>query len=539
MLIYLESTLEIVNFVGKLRIMENQNVKYAIGDQDFKSLREYGYLYIDKTAYIEKILEGSKYYFLARPRRFGKSLFLSTLRYFFEGRRALFKGLYIDSIDWEWEAYPVLRLDLNTDRYSEQGKLEGVLDRHFRGWEEKYGIEIKDNDYSQRFSTIIQAAHEKTGCQVVILVDEYDKPLVGNLNKDENFEHYRAKLASIYANFKSSAEHIRLVFLTGVSRFSKLSVFSDLNNLKDITFSGEFADICGITEREMLDNFQVGINNLAANKNMDFEGAVGLLRRNYDGYCFAPNGSDIYNPWSLLNAMYEGRISTYWNETGAPSVIAEALFNANVDIEAILNAEWRLNRLAGLDLRNADPTALLYQAGYLTIADYDPEYEEVRLKVPNDEVREGLFNDLLPLYVKGKDGFAESVVFKISKAIRNGDAKIMMKELESYFSGIPYDLKMDNENNFHNAFYILTTLIGLDAKAEVHTSDGRIDLLIETPKYVYVIELKYDSTPEVALRQIAEKGYARKFATDHRRLFCIGVSFSSESRRIEGWKIEE
>ncbi|MDE5814056.1 MAG: AAA family ATPase, partial [Muribaculaceae bacterium] len=223
--------------------MEEKKAKYAIGDQDFKSLREGGYLYIDKTSYIEKILEGSKYYFLARPRRFGKSLFLSTLRYFFEGRRELFKGLYIDSTDWDWESYPVLHLDLNRDRFQEKGILDGVLDNLFKGWEARYGVVNTADQLSSRFENIIEAAHEKTGKQVVILVDEYDKPLVGNLNKDDNFEHYRAKLAGLYSNFKSSAEHIRLVFLTGVSRFSKLSVFSDLNNLKDISFSEEFADI--------------------------------------------------------------------------------------------------------------------------------------------------------------------------------------------------------------------------------------------------------------------------------------------------------
>ncbi|MDE7350879.1 MAG: ATP-binding protein [Muribaculaceae bacterium] len=514
--------------------------RYAIGQQDFKTLREDDALYIDKTAYIEKIVRNNtKYYFLARPRRFGKSLFLSTLRYFFEGRRELFKNLYIDSYDWDWEPYPVLNLDLNRNKFAEKGLLDGVLDNLFRDWEKKYGVTIIADQLSSRFENIIKAAHEKTGRQVVILVDEYDKPLVGNLNKDDNLEHYRAKLASIYSNFKSSAEHIRLVFLTGVSRFSKLSVFSDLNNLKDITFADEFADICGITEKELLDNFRSGIGRLAAKRRTGYEDACRLLKKNYDGYRFAIEGSDIYNPWSVLNAMYESRIGTYWNDTGAPSVISEALFNADVDIEAILNAEWKLNRLAGLDLRNADPTALLYQTGYLTIADYDFEYDEVRLKVPNDEVKEGLFNDLLPLYVKGKDGFAEGVVFKINKAIRNGDPDKMMKSLAAYFAGIPYDLKLDNENNFHNAFYILTTLIGIDAKAEAHTSDGRIDLLIETPKYIYVIELKYDGTPEEALRQIEEKGYARKFAADSRKLFKIGVNFSSESRRIEGWIVKD
>ncbi|MDE7410310.1 MAG: ATP-binding protein [Muribaculaceae bacterium] len=519
--------------------MEEKKVRYPIGQQDFKNLRERSLLYIDKTEYIRKIIDdGSQYFFLARPRRFGKSLFLSTLRYFFEGQRDLFKGLYIDSTDWDWEPYPVLRLDLNTDRYAEQGKLDGVLDRLFRGWEEKYGVEVKDEDYSQRFSTIIESAHKKTGQQVVILVDEYDKPLVGNLNKDDNFEHYRAKLASIYSNFKSSAEHIRLVFLTGVSRFSKLSVFSDLNNLKDITFADEFADICGITEKELLDNFRPGIDLLAAKRRTGYEEACRLLKKNYDGYRFALEGSDIYNPWSVLNAMSESRIGGYWNATGAATVIAEALRDADIDIEYTLNAYWDLAALAGLDLLNADPTALLYQTGYLTIADYDFESDSVKLKVPNEEVRKGLFNDLLNAYLKPKKGTVKSIIDGIKDGIKAGEPEKMMKSLDAYFAGIPYDLKLENENNFHNIFYVLATIIGIDTKAEVHTSNGRIDLLIETQKYIYVIELKYDGTPEQALHQIDEKQYTRRFATDSRKLFKIGVNFSSETRRIESWKIE-
>lgn len=513
--------------------------RYAIGEQDFKMLREDGCVYVDKTIFIERILKaGFKYYFLARPRRFGKSLFLSTLRYFFEGKRELFKSLYIESTDWDWKAYPVLRLDLNTDKYAEKNILDGVLDNLFRGWEEKYEITVKDKEYSQRFKTIIESAHKKTGKQVVILVDEYDKPLVSNFNKDENFEHYRAKLASIYSNFKSSAEHIRLVFLTGVSRFSKLSVFSDLNNLNDITFDDEFADICGITERELLDTFHNGINALASKRGEEYGDACRMLKKNYDGYRFAPEGSDIYNPWSLLNCLQKGRIGTYWNATGTATVVAETLRDADVDIEQTLNADWDLDDLAGLDLLNADPTALLYQAGYLTIADYDLDSNTVRLKIPNLEVRKGLFKDLLNAYLKPKKDTVKSIIDGIKKGTISGNPEELMRNLDAYFAGIPYDLKVQHENNFHNVFYVLTTLIGIDTKAEVHTSNGRIDLLIETSRFIYLIELKYDSTPEEALRQINEMEYARKFSVDRRKLFKIGVSFSSEKRRIDSWQID-
>lgn len=513
--------------------------RYPIGQQDFKTLRIDDAYYIDKTAFVAKIARSkSKYYFLARPRRFGKSLFLSTLRYFFEGERDLFRGLYIDSDDWDWEAYPVLYLDLNTDKYAESWALEDVLETIFMGWEAKYGITERMDTYSQRFKTIIRQAHEKTGKQVIILVDEYDKPLVGNLHNDENFEHYRTKLASLYSNFKSSAEHIRLVFLTGVSRFSKLSVFSDLNNLKDITFSNEYADICGITENELLENFHQGIEALAMEYEISFDEARARLKSNYDGYRFAKKGSGIYNPWSLLNCMQDRCILNYWNATGAASVVAETLQDADIDIEKTLNARWRIDDLAGLDLLSSDPTALLYQAGYLTIADYDRDTDTIGLKVPNEEVRKGLFDDLLKLYVKVKGKTVKNVLDGIKDGIRFGNPEEMMKNIDSYFAGVPYDLKVQNENNFHNALYILLTLIGIEAKAEAHTSDGRIDLIIETPNFIYLIELKYDSTPQQALRQIEEKEYARKFSTDYRKLFKIGVSFSSEKRRIGAWIIK-
>ncbi|MDE6006968.1 MAG: ATP-binding protein [Muribaculaceae bacterium] len=514
--------------------------RYPIGQQDFRDLREGGAYYVDKTEFIHKIVTSqSKFYFLARPRRFGKSLFLSTLRYFFEGRRELFKGLYIHSTDWKWEEYPVLRLDLNTDRYAENGQLSVVLDRLLDDWERKFGISNTYSDPSQRLGKIIESAHEKTGRKVVILVDEYDKPLVGNMNKVENFEQYRSQLASLYSNFKSSAEHIRLVFLTGVSRFSRLSVFSDLNNIKDISFSNDFADICGITEDELFFYFKEGIEELAQEYRVSYETICRRLKKNYDGYRFAKDGSDIYNPWSILNALSELRIGNYWNATGSASIIAEVLRDKNVDIEMTINGRWSLDSLAGLDLMNADPTALLYQTGYLTIADYDYRNDTVRLKVPNDEVKEGLFKNLLNFYINVKRGTPSGIVRQILDNINAGMPELMMKNLEAYFAGIPYDLKMDNENNFQNAIYILLTLIGIDVKTEVHTSDGRMDILIETTDYIYIMELKYDGSPDEALRQIDRKQYALKFNADIRKLFKIGVNFSSVPRRIISWKIEE
>ncbi|MDE7412567.1 MAG: ATP-binding protein [Muribaculaceae bacterium] len=513
---------------------------YAIGQQDFSVLREGSAIYVDKTEYVYKIVNSdSKYYFLARPRRFGKSLFLSTLRYFFEGRRELFKGLYIDSTDWNWEAYPVLRLDLNTDRYAEQGKLGGVLDNLFGRWEREYGVEVIAESYSQRFQNIIETAHEKTGRKVVILVDEYDKPLVGNLNKKDNFEHYRAGLASLYSNFKSSAEHIRLVFLTGVSRFSKLSVFSDLNNLNDITFDNTYADICGITEEELKEYFHDGISRLAQQMSITYEKGLKELKRNYDGYRFAANGSDIYNPWSLLSALSKSNIGNYWNATGLPTLLAESLKNVNADLESMFNRNVREDDLKGLDLLNPDPVALLYQTGYLTIKKFKPRIRKYQLGIPNNEVKEGFYRVLLPYYVETRTGTSNMAVDEIIDGFMEGDPEKAMRAMQTFFAGIDYKMKLDNENNFHNAFFLLTHIIGLDAKTEVHTSDGSIDITIDTDEYLYIIELKYDHSAEEALLQIEEKKYFRPWQTGDREIILIGVAFSSRTRCIEGWKIKQ
>ncbi len=517
-----------------------KTMNYAIGEQDFKTLRKSNACYIDKTHYIEKIIKYvGRYYFLARPRRFGKSLFLSTLEYFFEGKRDLFKGLYIDSINYDWEPNPVLHLDLNNGDYTEFGKLESVLDIQLSKWEKRYAIEKLYEEYPQRFQYIIESIHEKTKKQLVILVDEYDKPIVKNLNHDERFEHYRAKLASIYANFKSCASHIRLVFLTGVSRFSKLSIFSDLNNLDDVSIDDDFSDICGITERELLDNLKDGIEKLAEEYKLSFSEACQELKDNYDGYRFSRYGSDIYNPWSLLSCLSKSDLRNYWTFTGKPTIVAEALKRENADLKELLNTRCNVNVLAGLDLKSSNPLALLYQTGYITIKDFDRKSRLYTLGIPNKEVKEGLMDELLQYYLKVKRGNVVTVVSKILDSIHNGKPRDLLINLDAFLSGIPYEMKMEDENNFQNAMYILLTLIGADAKVEEHTSYGRIDLLIENSKYVYIIELKYDKSSRLAFDQIEEKQYARKFKGDSRTIFKIGANFSSKTRTLENPVIEE
>ena len=513
---------------------------YPIGQQDFKALREYNLIYVDKTRFIGRLIEGKfQYCFLARPRRFGKSLFLSTLKYFFLGQRELFQGLYADRMEWDWIEYPVLHLDLNAERYSEKDKLEEVLDYLFRKWEKKYEVEVISDNYPQRFRSIIETAHRKTGRQVVILVDEYDKPLVGNLNNMTNFEFYRSRLAALYSNFKSSSEHIRFVFLTGVSRFSKLSVFSDLNNINDITFDNDFADICGITQSEMLDYFQDGIRAFAEDYEISFDQMCSLLKRNYDGYRFARKGSDIYNPWSLLNAFSKRELGAFWSQTGLPTIIAESLKNIDADLQKVAHTRCPMQTLAALDLLNPDPVALMYQTGYLTIKKYDRSSDMVSLGIPNREVEQSLFEVLLPYYVKVRRGLVGSVVNDLILDILEGNPGGFMSNMDIFLAGIPYDMKMENENNFHNAMFILLSLIGIRTETEVHTSDGRIDLVIKTDRFIYIIELKYDHSGYKALQQILDKNYAHTYLRDPRRVFLIGANFSSQTRHLDKPVIRE
>ncbi len=518
--------------------MTTDSVKYPVGEQSFQKLREEGFLYVDKTRFIDHIVRGPKYYFLGRPRRFGKSLFLSTLKCFFEGRRELFEGLYINSTSWNWEPYPVLYLDLNIQKYKDEGELDDLIEHRLIAWEKEYGIEPKVMNQSIRFSEVIRVAAEKSGKGVVILVDEYDKPLVNNLHNRKRLDLYRSKLAEIYSNFKSSADYIRLVFMTGVSRFGKLSVFSDLNNISDISLTDDFAAVCGITQQELIENFGVGISELALKRKSEPMDIVNELKHRYDGYHFAPESPDIYNPFSLLNAFKNKAYGNYWIESGTPSLLVEQLKRTQTDIQRLTKVEISANMLAGLDLDSILPAALFYQTGYLTIKAYDDADRIFTLGIPNDEVREGLMEYILPHYanLQGEDPHVFIVNFR--KELQAGAVDAFMRRLQAMFASFGYDRKMDNENSVQNALFILFYLLGLSVSTEFRTSDGRIDILIRTDKYIYIIELKYDKSAEEALHQIMHKDYALPWAADARKVIAIGINYSSSLRRIDSWKAE-
>lgn len=514
-----------------------KEVRYGVGEQSFEVMREGGFKYVDKTSFIEKIIRKGQYYFLGRPRRFGKSLFLSTLKCFFLAKKDLFKGLYAESMDWEWKTYPVLYLDLNVGEYSEPWHLENRLNSTLSLWEEEYGIEKKNDDPSIRLEYDIRRIYEKTGMKIVILVDEYDKPLVNTLDNPQLFESYRKTLAAFYSNFKSSAEYLRLVFLTGVSRFGHLSVFSGLNNIDDISFDDSFSAVCGITEQELYENFKTGIT-LLSDKFQISEYDIKLeLKKRYDGYRFSAHGQEMYNPYSIVNVMNKEEFRNYWIYSGQATLLKEQLFRFNVDLESLLNTVCDIEELRGIDLDNPNPIALMYQTGYLTIKNY--EHELYTLGLPNWEVSQGFLLYLLPAYANLNNRNARVAVLTFLKALDTGNAISFMECLKSLFSSVSYDMNMEREQNLHNALLILMKLLGLEVQTEYRTSNGRIDLFIKTEKFYYIIELKLDKSAQEALDQINRKEYALPFSTDGHKIIKIGVNFSTKTRTISEWIIEE
>lgn len=512
-----------------------ENVKYGIGQQSFEQLRNDGCLYVDKTHFIEKIVtSGTRYYFLGRPRRFGKSLFLSMLKCFFEGKRELFSGLYADSIDWDWKGWPVLYLDFNVGSYKDDtDELEKVIDNFLFKYESLYGVEVSDKPCGLRLANVIEAAAKISGRNVVVLVDEYDKPLVNNIHNPALFEKNRQFLSSLYANFKSSADYLRLVFLTGVSQFGKLSVFSSLNNISDISFDDKYASICGITHEELLYNFQEGIKEIASYRELTDKETVAMLKEHYDGYHFGELCPDIYNPYSLLNVMDKRKFFCYWVQSGTPTLLAEALKKQRADLNEILHSRATQQDLSKLDADYIDIKALLYQTGYLTIKGYDARRDDYLLGLPNEEVKKGFLEFLLPYYANVRRGEVNNLVFDLIDDFEEGRAEMAVRRLRSMFANYDNRLGFGEEANVRNAMMIIFDLIGLSVKAERATSAGRIDILVETAKYVYILELKFDGSAHQGYEQIERRDYVLAYALDSRQISKIALNFSSKQRTFD------
>lgn len=514
-------------------------MKFPIGIQSFESLRSEGFVYVDKTALVRKMTSEGKCFFLSRPRRFGKSLLMSTIEAYFQGKKHLFEGLAMETLETDWKVYPVLHLDLNAEKYDKIEDLNNLLDTYLREWEAEYGSKEGGNpSLSLRFRSVIRCARQKTGMGVVVLVDEYDKPILQAIGNEPLQNEFRNALKAFYGVLKSADADLRFTLLTGVTKFGKVSVFSDLNNLNDVTMDPRFVDICGISEDELHEYFDTEVGELAANNNKTKDEAYTELRQRYDGYHFSIGASGLYNPFSVLNTLEKRVFKDYWFATGTPTYLVELLKKTDFKLDDFSNLEVSQEDLDSIHQADINPIPVLSQSGYLTIKEANEEFDLYVLDFPNEEVRQGFVKFLLPYYVYCKQSQQKTIVSKFVTSLRNGDADTFMRLLQSLMSGTPYELIRELENHYQNVMYIITRLMGFYIQAEYRTSNGRIDLLIGTDKYVYIIELKFNGTAAEALSQIEEKDYSLPFAIDDRQIIKIGANVSGETRNLEEWLIK-
>ena len=515
--------------------------KLPIGIQTFEKLREENYLYVDKTAMLYQIACNSTPYFLSRPRRFGKSLLLSTFEAYFQGRKDLFCGLAIEKLETEWTQYPVLHLDLNARKYETSADLIAMLNQYLEKWESVYGTEKQDRSPEERFAYVIERVCEQTGKQVVVLIDEYDKPLLQALLDEPLLDEYRRILKAFYGVLKSADRYLRFVFLTGVTKFAQVSVFSDLNQLNDISMDRAYNALCGITRDELLQVFSSEIQSLGEMEGLPFEETVSHLEKRYDGYHFCEDTSvGIFNPFSLLNVFQKQKFGDFWFQTGTPTYLVNQLQQSDYDLRLLVDGmEVAAPAFSEYRAEASNPLPMIYQSGYLTIKGYDKEVGLYTLGFPNDEVRYGFLNFLVPYYTRVTDDETGFHIAKFMRDLRAGNVDAFMERLQVFFAGIPYDLSNNNERHYQAVFYVVFALLGRLIETEVRSACGRADAVIKTKDTVYVFEFKFDGTAEEALQQINDKGYLIPYKLDGKRLVKVGVNFSKETRNVDRYLVEE
>lgn len=515
-------------------------LRYPIGMQTFSEIIEEGYVYVDKTGYIKTLLHQGKYIFLSRPRRFGKSLLLSMLEAYFEGRRDLFKGMAADTMDLDWTPSPVLHFDLNTGRYDLADGLENRLSQSLDKYEKRYGIfPGTESNTALRFENLIVGAYEKTGRKVVILVDEYDKPLLDIEDNRELFEKNQHTLKSFYGNLKSMDRYIRFAFITGVARFNKVSIFSDLNNLDDISLDKTYADICGWSEEELLRYFRPGIEDLAEEREEDFEDTLNALRDYYDGYLFSLKGSRLYNPFSVLKALKKQEIDPYWFDSGTPTFLARRIRNGRILPYEINGQKCARKDLIAVGLNDSNPIPLMFQTGYLTIDEYYRNEKLYKLRFPNYEVETGFYENLLQVYAPDTTNpFSPFSFTRFRIDLSEGRPEDFMERLKGMLKALPYE--DHNESVYRAVTFLIAVLSGTPALAEHHGYKGRSDLEVFTGKNIYVFEFKYNETVSAAMAQIHSRDYAGRYAMDPRKVYLIGANFGENKadRGLE-YQIEE
>lgn len=525
---------------------------YAVGVQLFDRIREQGSVYVDKTAYIYKMVKTDAVnFFLSRPRRFGKSLLVDTLRCYFEGRKELFEGLAIYDLEKEWKKYPVIRLDLSNGKYYDEKLVHGTIDFILEQQEEKFGItEPKDpENYENRLSRLILTAHEQTGEKVVVLIDEYDAPMLDSITNPELQNSIRNRIRNLFSPLKAQSQYLRFVFLTGISKFSQLSVFSELNNLQQITFDPAYEAICGITHEELITQMKPDIELLMENLNTsyarwgihyEYDDVVAQLKHWYDGYHFSDRFTDIYCPWSLVSAFAMKRIQNFWFSTGTPTMLVDVMRQHNIVMPQLEDMRVPLDRLDAPTERIADPIPVLFQSGYLTLKDYDPFDMEWTLGFPNEEVYRGFarsfYNYYMEQYVGSKDAVGNAF-----NRLRRGliTFEQFIGVIRKWYAGIPYSItdKIQGEQLYQVLLYAVLAACNADVHAEEQTSDGRMDIALKMPEAIYILELKYDKTATEATAQVIEKDYAVRFAADPRPVFAVGLNVSADHRTIESYEM--
>ena len=511
---------------------------YPIGIQSFPEIRQGGYAYVDKTAAIYTLASTGKYYFLSRPRRFGKSLLVSTMEAYFKGRKELFEGLAIEKLEKDWLEYPVLHFDFSGGAYTSLQVILSKLNSSLSCYENEYGIDGEDDVLSIRFEHLIDAVYRKTGKKVVILIDEYEKPIIDNLDDPDLMEQFRRELQGFYSVFKGKDEFIRFAFLTGVTKLGKMSIFSGLNNLEDISMNPDYSSICGITSGELKSCFGESVEALAKFNQLSVEDCYAKLARMYDGYHFSVVSDGVYNPFSLLNTFKSRLFKLYWFGTGTPTFLIRYLKKAQISLEDISSDAIPEESLLEVNYDDPEPVALMYQTGYLTIKAFNSEQFTYNLDYPNEEVRRGFLNSLCQVFTPSllKSSFS---VFNFIDDIKNGKVEGFMSRFSAFLSDNNYQIQGDLELYFQNTMSIMFKMMGLYVKTEYNTSNGRIDIVIETDKFVYIIELKRDQSPEDALQQIEAKGYAKPFLASGKQIIKLGINFSSATRTVDSWKLAQ
>lgn len=518
--------------------MDMEIRKLPIGIQSFEDLRKEGYLYVDKTSLIYQLVTMGKPYFLSRPRRFGKSLLISTLEAYFEGRKDLFEGLAIERLEKDWLSYPILHLDLNAEKYDKPERLISILSRHLNVWEDRWGKDEREITVSDRFIGVIRRANEQSGRGVVVLVDEYDKPLLQTLTNEALLDDYRKTLKSFYGILKTADRYLKFVFLTGVTKFSQVSVFSDLNQLNDISLDYDYATLCGITHEELVHTFGPDLERVAEAQESTVEEVLDRMTRKYDGYHFHPSGEGVFNPFSTLSCLQKKEYGSYWFQTGTPTFLVELLQGSEYDLRTLIDGvEAEASSFSEYRAAGDNPIPLIYQSGYLTIKGYDKEFGLYNLGFPNDEVRYGFLNFIVPFYTSITDEEKGFYIGKFVRELRSGDADAFLTRLKIFFAYFPYDLNAKTERHYQVVFYLVFKLMGQFCDAEIRSAKGRADAVVKTKDYIYVFEFKLDGSVEDALRQIDERGYLLPYKADGRKLVKIGVSFSKEERNLDAWKI--